>query len=103
MAASATISLFATSRQEKDVEEMLVDIIHDSIAIEAIDVDNDIEAYVKECCRTDFTLKTRPLSVKTRMEEVLTRKWEGMQVHEAHSRWANSHLLSNCNKGSDGL
>jgi hypothetical protein len=78
MAASAAISLFVTSHHERDVEEMLVDIMNDSIAMKAVDVDEDIDAYVKECLRTDSILRKRPQSVKTHIEEVLTRKSGGM-------------------------
>jgi ankyrin repeat domain-containing protein 50 len=78
LAGFPNISLLTTSRKDKNIEDVLSEVMDVSVTLKSIDVDGDIGSFVVECLRTDSKLKKRPLHVKKRIEDVLTSKSKGM-------------------------
>jgi ankyrin repeat domain-containing protein 50 len=78
VAGCPNISLLTTSRKDKNIEDVLSEVMDVSVTLKSIDVDRDIEAYVVECLQTDSKLKKRPQHVKKRIEDVLASKSSGM-------------------------
>jgi ankyrin repeat domain-containing protein 50 len=78
LAECPNISLLTTSRKDRNIEDVLSEVMDVSITLNSTNVDKDIGAYVVECLQKDSKLKKRPLHVKKCIEDALTSKSKGM-------------------------
>ncbi|KIX03048.1 uncharacterized protein Z518_06598 [Rhinocladiella mackenziei CBS 650.93] len=82
------LHVLATSRLEKDIEEVLSSIADHNINIQSALVDSDIRLYIRDRMETDKKLKKWPLSVQNEITTALTEKAGGM------FRWVYCQLES---------
>lgn len=57
LAKCPNISLLTTSRKDKNIEDVLSEMMDVSVTLNSTDVDGDIGAYVVDCLQTDWKLK----------------------------------------------
>ena len=72
------LSFLLTSRQEKDIEAMLIPIIGHESSVQGVSVDHDIRTHLQERMEYDTKLKRWPLDVRKEIEETLMKNAHGM-------------------------
>lgn len=72
------VRMLITSRPERDIEEAMSTLAHQSILIPSDKVDADVRRYVEHVLRTDMKMKKWPLSDKQMVEATLVEKAGGM-------------------------
>jgi hypothetical protein len=76
------VHLLLSSRQEKDIEDVLKPLVDSQISIQGADVDPDIRLYVQDRLSRDRKLKKWPTEIKEEIERSLMGKVNGMSVIE---------------------
>lgn len=75
---SSGINLIITSRREQLIDEVLGDLVSETVPIQSDKVDADIEIHIEQRLSTDPELSHRPPALKEEIKEVPTKKADGM-------------------------
>ena len=88
--------ILATSRREKDIENLLSTITDYNINIESAIVDRDIFVYVRDRLVTDLRLRKWPLAVHEEIKTILMEKAGGMYERSVryHAYFADTGQVS---------
>ena len=74
------LHLLATSRKERDIDEVLQPLATYQLSVQNVTVDADIRLYIQDKISNDPRLKKWPLSVKREIEDALTEGAKGMYI-----------------------
>jgi hypothetical protein len=72
------VQILATSRKEKDIEEVLYPLVTCQIGIQDAQIDDDIQLHIRHRLHSDPKLKKWPLDIQGEIEKSLINGANGM-------------------------